>query len=749
MNRIALRVVVTFIGVLSGTSIACYFGIARGVHLKYNAVDFGAPPPRFSRGYSDATQAWRPGTEYFSWSPDGELTYGREDPKVRKVSHLLEKAFNREMRLELTAASQIYRQLVVADPGKKESYLQRLDLLKSVNRNTEGLKGYLKATRLTYPSSTRSIPSSLGSDLRPYAAFEKAKASSDRAGLLAITRQYPRSSVAELSCFSALKLSLVGKVDLLQARQIIDEFRKLWPHSRHQFALANWETRIDYLKGRYDVASAKYRALLPRASTISERKGLLDSQILCAKATGKKSSIALAYLDCYRLAANLDNRHYATNRLEESLEKFDAKSANEFANEIKKSPARLCTYIEYRLDSQAPGQDVIELEKPAIAISKRSPYRARVLARLSEAALRLKQYPLATRLAGSSLHSKGSPNDHGLATYVLASLDSRNGQRKKAVRKFEKVVHSYRTSYLALAARENLALLYERERQLGKALDQYFALGYNTDVAYLIDVRMTPSDLRDYVNGHPRHEMIKKLRFSLGMRWFRSHKWTQAIRLFESLSAKERLRFMGKSDEGFWMEEGSKLYDPLVTCRQLQVLDSKVKIAGREQKANRLLEMADYYYSHRNLLLYNGALWHGMRAMAFASSWNTDVAGKSDDLALAMHHREHEAMYQSLILARQVVAGFPHTETAKRAAYRAACAAERLCHFNEYWRWESVRKGLGPEAVRMMKFAAKSKDATLAKKAAKYAKVFAQDQDMMAPRFVPDKNSKYRGWGGR
>ena len=161
-----------------------------------------------------------------------------------------------------------------------------------------------------------------------------------------------------------------------------------------------------------------------------------------------------------------------------------------------------------------------------------------------------------------------------------------------------------------------------------------------------------------------------------------------------------------------------------MTLRALKRLSRVAERAKSEdEKAAALYRLASYYYTHRPLLLYSPQLWHGYRALSFSYSWNPEVAERADDEALARHHNEHECLAHALRICQQIVKEFPKTSVAGKAAYRGACAAEKLGNMAPYWRWVNYHKDLDGEAVRLMRLA--QRDPNLRKDAVKYSDVFA------------------------
>ncbi len=141
-----------------------------------------------------------------------------------------------------------------------------------------------------------------------------------------------------------------------------------------------------------------------------------------------------------------------------------------------------------------------------------------------------------------------------------------------------------------------------------------------------------------------------------------------------------------------------------------------------------MLDVANFYYRHHNLLLYNGALWEFGRQYTIQFSWNDGTASDKDRQALEAHHWQHECFAQTLILCKQILRKYPHSALRAAAAYRGACAAERLSHFSRYWRWQNSRINLLGQAAQLMAVAAHSKDSWLSARAKKYYGVFVDEE---------------------
>lgn len=276
----------------------------------------------------------------------------------------------------------------------------------------------------------------------------------------------------------------------------------------------------------------------------------------------------------------------------------------------------------------------------------------------------------------------------------------------------------------------NLALLYERQGRLGEALDIYQAIDFSSDVAYMIDVRMTTTQLRQYVDDHPRAKNQNLLNLSLGFRYLRDHRWNAAKSAFLRVPRSKRISMVNNSSIVDREDSELPLQDPFKTANELRVLSNRAEaLKPGLKKSQALMNLAGYYYNHHDYLLYNGALWRGDRQYAIEFSWNPDIASAADDKALDDHHWKHECFAQALIICRRIIHDYPGTSIASRAAYRGAAAADHLSRFSEYWRWKNSRINLVGESIKLMRLAEKSPNSWIAARARKYAGVFV---DQMA-----------------
>lgn len=713
-----------------------------GVHFKNPSIDFGQPPARLRTypGTGEVDAGWRPGTRYlydyddrFDPSSDERTRPDPEGQAARAAMRLIRSARNAEARGRLGLARRIYASL-----GRAGAFVAaRQELLATPAIEEHGLAGvrglatYLRATH-PFSGGRVLLPTEVAPVLRPWLAYARAGSPAD---YLALASACPDSSRAPAALVMAGRLLTQRKgpslVDLQTANLAFHRLIARYPRSRFVWDAQGGLGRIDYLRGRFDVAVRRYEGQAQKAATFDERTRALNSIAVCA--VGNRSARAYTFLRLFDANLEKGNPFPYEGLMKLTLEHFTGADARTFWTRLHNDPPRLATYVEWRATNGGVTTDLQGLAAPALRLAPGTRTQGRIAAALARVTLRNGQTARTTAFARLAARV-GGPDERALAAYVLATLDRRAGRFAAARRGYQRLLATASKSYLAGGARENLAVVSERLGDWGAAMDQYRALGYQGDIAYLADVRMTPPQLAAYVRKHPQ---VDGLRYTLAMRHLRRGEWNAAERVLRDFSARRR-RWL-TSAIPYNGEEGG-LQDPLATVRALRRLDRAVRRASnREAKAAALVRMGDYYYNHRYLLLYSGPVWQGMRDTSVAFSWNPAVATADDDRALHVHFDEHECYAQAFARYRRVVREFPHTRVAPTAAYRAAVAEERLSNMAVYWRWRENRDDRQGDAVRLLGLAAKSPNPTLSAKARKYAKVFADERAETRRAFAEDK----------
>lgn len=723
---------------------ACLISLEQGIHFKGTPADFGTPPPRYAlRSYSidDSSVSWRPGTRYVY----GDFAESGGPPAGPPRD--LREALSAEDQGRVAGALEAYRRLNREGKSDPNFIRQRIELLDlaAKSQDRSGLAPFLAATNPLTAAGHLPNEGSCAAFLRPFVAYRIAGAAYDgnrfdeaAAAYRRCAESYPESPRAEPAMIMAVRCLLAadepGNPRVEEAKRDLDAFEAKYPNSRFRLDSLGWRARIAFLQERYPVAESAYRRIAEGAQNQGARFRAYDSLRICGQKTGDK------VLEAEALVRELDSPGFlqvgavALDDLEGILSKMDGDQASALSVRLRNDPSLLVSYMRLRLDvTRTNGKERAELKRICEACLEKNAamkdadyWRVKLwLARLeydSDSA------EAAGELAGSARdHFARGVDDWAVGQYLVASCDYRLGRFDSALDGYRRLVAGAPHSFLVNGAVECIAYICDRKGRLGEALDALYRLGYSTDIAYMVDAKMSIPQLRAYVRSHPHHAQRDVLVYSLGLRFLRKNMFAQAEAMFVSIPGRERKRMAVPNSQ----DSGplDRFYDPLEVCRTLAAFDRSFRRArGSEAKAAALYKTASYFYERRNLLLYNLPLWNEFRAESIAYSWNAKIATAADDKAMHEHHYEHECLEHAYRICRKILAEYPRTKVAPAAGYRAACAAERLSNFNPWWRWEGARTHLDSVAGNLMASVAKSyPDSPLAGPAKKYAGAFYEE----------------------
>ncbi|HEY0385245.1 MAG TPA: outer membrane protein assembly factor BamD [Pyrinomonadaceae bacterium] len=418
--------------------------------------------------------------------------------------------------------------------------------------------------------------------------------------------------------------------------------------------------------------------------------------------------------------------------------------------ELEDEPAAALAYAYHNIYNYAidPGCQLLndypdnEYEADLQTKEKESLQHAELQRIVAFASRLMKRYPqanisggFAVRLAGASLELAENQQAAQQAERAL-SLNVRGEERARALwikgvaeERLHKFAEARRTlSTLIIenpqgqfteGARRLLAMVAEDAGDVGAALEQYLILKYDPDVAYFIDVLMTPEQLAAFIESHKDSEKLDELIYALGVRYMRARRWDEAR------SAFKRVRTRGENGDNYYYspyDSNNTCYSPpgfeyrckdpkdtddgpgvtarllmrdLRTIDDLQGLEHAADIAqGAEAQAEALYQLASYLFESSTLLFYNPIAWHSMRHYQLNDLQSMNryrVAGEAEVVWRDM--QEHEPIARALVIYLEVVRRFPQTRAARDALYTAAVCHERLSNYNEYWR-EIYRTGL-------------------------------------------------------
>lgn len=589
--------------------------------------------------------------------------------------------------------------------------------------------------------------------LKAHAAYGVASASEPGGEELyaEVARRYPKSPRRESALLQAARCVLAERSSspqenfglgnpsytperIRKAKTWLTTLLADYPNSRLKAAALGWLGRAEYLARRNSQAVSLYRR---QAAIVAgdERFRAWQSAAHCEPDAGKAFVL---YLHMLRDADDPDQRYWSYVFLDRVRDGLHAAETKEVSRALEADPNLLDPYLEFRLGmtetSKAERAQLAGLAKRVFDRFPNASVRPRLMARLAEIEYRQGRYGPALTWATRGI--AGGDGSDGLAHYMAASCRFRMGDLRGAENGYLDVIRRYPKSHLAKAAREPLALVRERRGDLAGALDLYFEMDYRSDIAYLLDARMTPEQVAAYAKRPEGRNRRNRINLAYGYRLLRVGKFEQAERAFASIPEKLRLRLAkNASPYGYspfgdsYQEDLDKFFDPLATARSLGHLTrAAAKAKEGEPKARAMYALASFYRSRRHLLLYNADLWGGTRLYDFGWSWFEGAATPDDDRAAIRHHREHECLMHTYAICREIARKYPKSSMAAPALYRAATSAYTLCEFNDWWRKQG-RAILKPQvAVDLMKrLAADYPDHALATNARKYARLWTAE----------------------
>lgn len=573
-------------------------------------------------------------------------------------------------------------------------------------------------------------------------------------------RTFPESSKKPAALLMAARAGLLlpGSAEEREAaKRALDQFRQEFPQHRFRRAIQGLYGRYWFLTGQYQNAANVYLRLNDVASLEVVRPQLSAS---VRQRLGPRFLTACLY--GMERATNYYEYFTALKGVDREMQELTPQTAKQFVGYLFQEPGLASPYFYYRLyctDTMFPhaGYELTDEDRKAnarIIVQQRNLLRlAERIADRSDATERLpvsvrlrlaqvyyqeRRYRSALRWVNSSFGvprvanrwRRDAATVADRALYVRGAIYQKQRRTEAAVADFERLLDYYPTSPLRPAAREELAILYEAQNRNSEALDQYFALGYDQDVAYLLDVRMTTAQVAAYCAAHPRHPKHALLTYSLGVRYLRDDNLPAARRTLRQLSHKQYAVLAHPTNEWGYQFEDESL-DPMGVIDALVALREKIARAQtREERAMAMYRHASYHYKRGLLLFYNAALWQGRRIFNFDVFWNERQMTPADRAAIRRHMYQHEVYVRVIDQCREIADRYPNTSAAPLALYRAACASSHLSGLNQWWQSETNYRHLdGQAAALLRRLARRYPKHPLNHNARKYAAVFAKDEN--------------------
>jgi len=765
VSRRTLRFPLILGGLLvAGGVMASYDGIVGSIHFygpgwygdgKTPVPDFGRVPSRVMQpGWNNEIQ--RAGTQY-GRRPTSWTAQERQENEV--AWHYLH-ARNLEAQGVYRGSLREYLQSSASDAFKRD----RSELLGEVRfQKVAGLAEYLRDTYLLQTGNEGQTAAavkdllSLRPDPRVEAHREYALVwASSTKGRRELAHQYfevyqrfPYSPRAESALVMSARSLLedrqdsgIASGDILEARTDLHLLLRRFPNSRFRRDASGWLIRCDWLEGKEAQALAEYRLRAESGPTSAVRwMGYESIAQICR--INRQWSKEIKFLLLQRLVSDTSEHQLWTGReLRKRFDMIGVADARTVQREIRHDARLLESYVAFRIEDTSLNA---RQEKSLLAFAESSlenmPHPTEgLLERVAQIGYNNGRYRTARRLALRALSFHVPVADKARARYVLAASLGRMGRTQDAIREYKLLLNEKGPHFLLHGALEHLALLQERSGDRLAALRSFYRLGYDLDVAYLVDAEMTPRELERYIASYATADQRPVLTYSLGMRYLRSENYGLAVSTFESLSRSRRLHFgLSKADYASTLDGVTafdslpSVRDPLVSARKLWHF-RKVAFAARTHvtKAKALYAMASYIYHQGGLLYYSGGLWRGERAMSISDFWNPQVNNRAETRTLDTYCHEHEALAHVMGLCKSIENMGLHNSVVAQAYYTDGLASSRLSNFNEWWR---NKQGLDAHAVNSMsRLVRLYPHHSLAKAARKYKQVFAEESQTRYPR---------------
>jgi TolA-binding protein len=327
--------------------------------------------------------------------------------------------------------------------------------------------------------------------------------------------------------------------------------------------------------------------------------------------------------------------------------------------------------------------------------------------RLAQAQLELGDSKAAHELARRALSAGVGGDERAGAMWVKGVAEQRLRDYASSRRTLEALVEEFPSGDLTEGARRLLAITAEDSGDLDAALEQYLALGYSSDVAYFVDVLMTPAQLEAFASRRPDIPQRDTLYYSLGVRYLRLGRFEEAR------AAYGRVRPDALGIRPPWYEESGcagdrpdnlrPCSDPkepdgeepnvvparwvmrdLKTMDEIERLEDRAGLAsGDEEKAEALYQLASYYYEASELAFYNPAAWRGLRGVSFL--YDQELRAPGEAQLMRRYMEEHEPLVRALKTYLEVVRLYPRTRAARDSLYTSAVIHYRLVGYQWYW----------------------------------------------------------------
>lgn len=548
---------------------------------------------------------------------------------------------------------------------------------------------YFEAAKLYRDEEFKAAADAFGEIATKFPGSEKREAALFM-NALATLKTFSESGNAP-SSFEKEREKVVFKPDgpLARAKAGFERVRREYPRGRFQEDARGWLAYLNCLAGKDAEALIEYYRLLASDNPKIRREALVSlsihrprvpetDMVFVERTLAREPAAAFqyAYHELFNFTPYLlENEYFDPRRAEEMDRK--RKLETEQAQALK----RVIAFARQMIDSGdsrfrlrlAMGQLVVGERRAALENARRS---------------------LRVGLPDAERHR---------ALWVAGAAALRLDRRREAFDFFSQLITAKPEARLEESARRQLAMVAEELGDFNTALEQYFAMDYWLDAAYLIDVLMPPEQIQTFLSAHPNHPKTDALNYSIGIRYLRSGKYAEARAALGRVKT-----WLDYSSRAYWGEgnpcpkcdtfdskfrpfrhvQTSWVTSDFQTIQDLERLEGNIRAAGTDEaRAEAMYQLAGYLYSGCGLNFYNPALWCGFRAEALNQTSRGDHFKRpNEEELLWSYSHEHESVARSLAIFLEVSDSFPKTKASPDALYSAVIAQQRLENFNGYWR---------------------------------------------------------------
>ena len=297
-----------------------------------------------------------------------------------------------------------------------------------------------------------------------------------------------------------------------------------YPRGRFAADARGWLAYLDLRVGDRAGALVEYYRLLANASDDSGRelavrslrltRGLADDAELDAVERELEDEPRVALMYAYHNIYSYSQSYYLDVPEVADKNPYDYDTAGKYWRESSHWEEEKEATLRERTERK-------ELKRTADFASRmltRSPgagFGGAFLVRLSEAQFELGEAKAALEASRRALSTSLDADERGQALWIEGVSEYRLKDYAAARRMLSRLVKEFPRGDLARGARVLLATAAEDAGDLSSALEEYLALGYDSDVSYFVDVLMTPEQLSAFVSTHPDSPRRDELLYSL------------------------------------------------------------------------------------------------------------------------------------------------------------------------------------------------------------------------------------------